>query len=120
MFSSMAGIDTDGVGFKRIIIRPRPGGGGITATQATYHSIHGPISTDWRLKNGKYVLDVAIPANTTAIVYIPTDNPGGITESGRPASDSSGVNFVKTEGNDAVFTIDSGKYRFESRFSRTP
>jgi len=57
---------------------------------------------------------VTIPANTTAIVYVPTADAAGITEGGRPAMDSPGVQFVGTNGDNAMFEIGSGRYSFKS------
>jgi len=114
MFSSMAGIDTDGPGFKRIIIRPRPWGSNITFTKATYNSIHGLISSGWQIRNGKFILNVTIPANTTATVYVPTQDTNRITESSKPVNDADGVDFIEIDGNNAVFSVESGKYQFES------
>ena len=115
MFSSMAGIDTDGAGFKRIIIRPRIQGCEITSTKATYNSIHGLISSEWQIKNGKFILDTTIPPNTTATVYLPAEDLGRITEGGQPVGSTDSVKLLSFDGHDAVFSIDSGNYQFESK-----
>lgn len=113
MFGTMAGIDTDGAGFKKIIIRPRPGGG-ISFTKASYKSIHGEIATDWKVEGDKFKLDVTIPANTTATVYVPTSDAQGITESGVRAKEADGVKLLHRAGETAVFEVGSGRYSFES------
>jgi len=114
MFQTIAGIDSDGAGFKRIIIHPRPGGR-LHAAKASYHSIRGPIATEWKLQNGDYLLDVEIPANTTAIVIIPAAGPNVVTESGWPAGEAEGVRFLRMDQDEAVYEIGSGSYRFFSR-----
>ncbi len=111
----MAGIDTDGAGFKRIIIRPRIQGCGITFTKATYNSIHGLISSEWQIKNGKFILDTTIPPNTTATVYLPAEDLSQITEGGQPVGSTDSVKLIYFDGHDAVFSIDSGNYQFESK-----
>ncbi|MFH1717237.1 MAG: family 78 glycoside hydrolase catalytic domain, partial [Planctomycetota bacterium] len=83
LFGTVAGIDTDGPGYKQIVIYPRPGE--ITHAKASYESIHGRIVSDWRLSNGTFTLNVTIPANTTATVYVPAGSLDSVTESGRPA-----------------------------------
>ena len=115
MFSSIAGIDTDGAGFRRIIIRPRIQGGRITFTRAAYNSIHGLISSEWQIKNGKFILDTTIPPNTTATVYLPAEDLGIITEGGQPVGSVDSVKLLSFDGHDAVFFIDSGTYQFESK-----
>jgi len=113
LFNTVAGIDTDGPGYKRIIIRPMPGG--ITSAKASYDSINGTIVSDWRLENGTFRLDVTIPANTTATVYMPAQSAGDITESGRPATEAEGVRFLRIKQEKAVFATGSGHYEFESK-----
>ena len=113
LFSTVAGIDTEGSGFKHIIIKPQPGGNFTYAT-ATYDSINGPIATDWKLDNNKFKLNVTIPANTTATVYIPTKSPDAVTESGKKIEDAESVKFIKMEAGNAVYTIGSGNYTFET------
>ena len=112
LFNTAAGIDTDGPGYKKIIIRPQPGG--ITSAKASYDSINGKIVSDWQLKDGTFTLNVTVPANTTATVYIPAESARNITESGRPATEAEGVQFLQIKQGTAVFIIGSGHYRFES------
>ncbi|HUT46357.1 MAG TPA: family 78 glycoside hydrolase catalytic domain [Sedimentisphaerales bacterium] len=112
LFNTVAGIDTDGPGYKQIIIRPMPGG--ITSAKASYDSINGKIVSDWRLEDGTFTLNVTIPANTTATVYMPAESAGGITESGRPATKAKGVQFLRIKQGKAVFAVGSGHYEFES------
>jgi alpha-L-rhamnosidase len=113
LFGTVAGIDTDGPGYKKIIIRPRPGE--ITNTNASYDSIHGKIVSDWRLKGDKFTLNVTIPANTTATVYVPAGSTDSVTESGQPATMSKAVQFLRMEQGNAVFAVGSGQYKFVSK-----
>jgi alpha-L-rhamnosidase len=59
-------------------------------------------------------MEVTIPANTTATVYIPANNAAQVTESGKPAVKAVGVRFLHMENNTAVYTVASGFYRFQS------
>lgn len=115
MYRYVAGLDTDpeAPGYKRSIIRPRPGGG-LTSAKATYQSIRGTISSAWRSEAGQFDLNVEIPANTTATVYIPAKPGVGIEESGRPATTAEGVKAVRRDADAAVFTVGSGTYHFRS------
>ncbi|MBN1419181.1 MAG: rhamnosidase, partial [Planctomycetes bacterium] len=113
MYETIGGIDTIGPGFERILIRPQPGGS-LTDAAVTYRSIHGPIETRWRRGEGCFLLEVAIPANTTARVVIPARDPAGVTESGIPAGRAEGVRFVEAAGGCAVYEIGSGRYFFSS------
>ena len=121
MFKTIAGIDMESPAYKQIIIRPRPGGR-LSWAKARYDSIRGPIATAWKVKvdheEGRrtetMTLDVTIPANTTATVYLPTANAARIEEGGRSVMEAKAVKFVGTEDENAIFQIGSGKYKFVS------
>ena len=113
LFGTVAGIDTDGPGFKKIIIRPRPGE--ITNAKASYDSINGEISTDWVQKGRMFKLNVTIPANTTATVYVPAEDVEAVNESGKKTAEVENVEFLRMEDGCAVFAAGSGQYRFKSK-----
>jgi len=114
MFNTIGGIDTDGAGYRNIIIRPLPGGK-INFAKVRYNSINGLIATDWRLHEGNLSLNITIPANTTATVYMPVSSIDDITESGTAVVGAPGVEFVRMQDNAAVCRIGSGSYRFVCR-----
>lgn len=72
MYETIAGINLDPAspGFKHIIIRPQPGGG-LTSASASYDSPYGPIKSRWQISADHFMLQVTIPCNTTATVYVP-------------------------------------------------
>jgi len=113
MFRTIGGIDTDGPGYRNIIIRPLPGGR-LNFAKGRYNSINGLIATDWRLGEGNLYLNVSIPANTIATVYIPATGIDNVTESGKPLDQAAGVKFLRMADNAAVCRIGSGTYRFAS------
>jgi alpha-L-rhamnosidase len=113
MFASMAGIDTDGPGYQRIMIHPRIGGG-ITYVKSRYDSIRGPISVNWALQGDRLQLDAAIPANTTATIFVPAKSASDVKESGVLASEAPGVKFLRFADDAAIYRIDSGEYHFVS------
>ena len=115
MFKTVGGIDTNGPGYKRIIIRPQPGGK-LRFAKVSYKSIHGKIATHWRLEQPALLkLDVTIPANTTATVYVPAKSADTVIESGRAAAQADNVSFIKMQDGSAVFNIASGTYHFVSQ-----
>jgi alpha-L-rhamnosidase len=61
-------------------------------------------------------MEVTIPANTTATVYVPvaSKNADGVTESGKPALKADGVKFLRMENGAAVYEVGAGFYRFGS------
>ena len=117
LFTQAAGIDTDGPGFKRIIIRPEivSPEAGFGWVKASYNSIRGRIASAWKLDNGRFELEVTVPGNCTATVYVPAKAAAQVTESGKPAAQAQGVKFLRQEGGLAVFEVGSGQFSFQSR-----
>jgi alpha-L-rhamnosidase len=115
MWRNIIGINPDEAhpAYKQFVIRPRPGGG-LTWAKGTYESIRGRIASDWRIADGRFTLNVTIPANTTATVYVPTTDSKSVTESGKPADQARGVKFLRAEDGNAVFAVESGRYLFAS------
>jgi alpha-L-rhamnosidase len=76
LFKDVAGINHDDElpGYKKIIIRPRPGGG-LTWAKAQFESLHGIIKSGWKLLNDELVLSVVIPPNAKAVVFFPSEYP---------------------------------------------
>jgi hypothetical protein len=114
-FHDLAGIQCapGSAGFKKIIIAPQPVGD-VNWVKASFDSVRGKIVSDWKRDYEKFTLDVTIPPNTTATVYVPAKSAAGVLESGGPAQKSEGVIFLRTENGRAIFEIESGSYRFQT------
>jgi len=102
----------DAVGFDRIIIRPQPVKD-LNWVRCSYHSVRGKITSNWKRVGDRLKLEVVIPANTTATVYLPACNVGQVKERGRSVEKSPGVLEVRTDNGKAVVEIGSGRYVFE-------
>ena len=117
-YQGLAGINPDetGPGFKKIIIKPGVVGD-LTWVKCSYKSLHGKIVSNWKREGSKLTMEVTIPANTTATVYVPAKDGAIVTESGKPAAKADGVRFLRMENGAAVYGIGSGTYRFGSILS---
>jgi alpha-L-rhamnosidase len=62
--------DPDHPGYRHVLIRPRPGGG-LTHAQAWHDSAYGRVRSAWRREGDRLTIDVTIPPNTTATVWVP-------------------------------------------------
>jgi alpha-L-rhamnosidase len=113
LYAAVAGIDFEGPGFARIVIRPVPGGG-LTHAKASYASIRGKISSSWKIENGRFRLEVTIPPNGTALVHVPAADAAAVTEGGGPAAKAPGVKFLRAEAGAAIYEVGSGSYLFGS------
>jgi len=114
LFGMLGGIRAETPGYKTIRIQP------VIADQLQwarthYRAIRGVIETSWKKENGRLILDVTIPANTTAIVHVPAANPADVLESGRPAAGARGVKFLRAETRAAVYQVESGRYSFSAK-----
>ena len=75
-YQGLAGIrpDPTAPGFKKIIIRPAIVGD-LTWVKCHYDSPYGRIVSNWKRDGNKVTMDVTIPANTTATVFVPGEGP---------------------------------------------
>jgi len=114
-YQGLAGINPDPAqpGFKHTIIKPQPIGD-LTYVKASYKSMHGLIVSNWRREGDNLAMDVVIPANGTATVWVPAKDAAMVTEGGKPTKQAEGVHFLRMEGGVAVFTIGAGQYNFRS------
>ena len=72
-FKSLAGIRSEGnSGFKEIIIAPQPVGD-LKFVEASYETQYGKIVVDWKKQDGVFTLNVTVPVNCTAKIYLPND-----------------------------------------------
>ena len=70
MQRTIGGLAPAEPGYRRVEIRPRPGGGLIHA-RASHLSPYGLIECAWKIEAGKIDLEVVIPPNATALVTLP-------------------------------------------------
>lgn len=121
MFRTLAGIESDGPGFQRIIIRPTPPAPGsngertpIEWVNASHVCQHGRIVSNWRVRGQDFELDVRVPANTTATVHVPAKSAESIRVDGQPLTSDRNAKIVRTADDRMVLSVGSGRYRFLS------
>jgi alpha-L-rhamnosidase len=108
IYRNVGGIDQFEPGYRRIRIRPRPGGE-LTWAKATLDSPYGPLESSWSISDGEFRLQTTIPANTRAEVWVPAGDPASVTESGQPAEPT------RVESGAVVFELGSGSYSFTAK-----
>ena len=113
MMAHSLGIQRDEPGFRNFILQPEPDPNGeMTWAEGWYDSMYGLIFSRWEQEDGQLMYETCVPANTTATLVLPATSPGDVRESGLPAGDSEGITFVGFEDGKAVFTLQSGQYKF--------
>lgn len=115
MYRVILGINNDDThpAYEHFVIRPQPGDG-LKWAKGSYNSIRGKIQSGWSITGDKLKIDVAVPTNTTATVYVPARDPRTVKESGKAADSAAGIKFLRMEGGTAVFLVQSGSYSFEA------
>lgn len=119
MYRCLAGIrpDLSGPGYKKLTIRPTIISN-LTWVKAHYESVYGRVVSSWKMEGDSITLNVTVPANTKAEVYVPSKSENVVTEGGMSAVKARGVNFLRMDGDAAVFEVGSGSYEFRSTIKR--
>ena len=82
-YEDLAGIrpDPERPAFKHIVIKPYPVGD-LQFVKASHRSMYGEIKSYWKRDGARLQLDVTIPPNTTATVYVPAKGGPKVQEVG--------------------------------------
>ncbi len=108
LYRTVAGIQETMPGYKQFIIQPHTGGN-LTHAEAELKTYYGIISTKWRIADQSFFLDIEIPANTTATIYLPATKTD-ILESGKPLPAEIVAGNIEKEFR--PLTVGSGIYHF--------
>ncbi len=122
---SLLGIQqTDNsVAFSEIVIQPAVVGD-LTWAEGHYDSVRGKIGSSWWKFGDDLFLDIDIPANTEALVYIPLikkarpsifEGTQQLVQNGELADADAAIEFVERNRNYYVFRVSSGRYHFKVR-----
>nr|WP_243347801.1 glycoside hydrolase family 78 protein [Parabacteroides sp. FAFU027] len=110
-YENLAGIKSAEPGFATVEMNPAfPKD--LSYVNASYESVYGKIVSDWKKSGNEFTWNITVPANTKAIVHIPSSASNQIMESGKAALSADGVKYLHTENERAVFEISSGEYHF--------
>ncbi len=112
--------DETNPGYKNVTINPYQGGD-LEFANTSYETPYGTIISNWKyVDNNTLQMDVQVPANSTATIYVPTEDGGidNITENGAAIAESEGVEFVGMDDNKAMFKVGSGNYTIQTKVTR--
>lgn len=119
MFRDLAGIRSDGPGFKRILFRPAPPTPRSNPESEVIHwamaredSLRGRIASEWRREDARLLCKFEVPANVSATVLLPTADPHAITEGDKLLGEAPQVSFLGLRDGRVAVGIGSGSYRF--------
>ena len=119
MYRQMVGLDTyeDGAGYKHSKVQPHIGGG-FTNASASLQTYYGKLSSGWKLEGDNIYLDVTIPANTYASVFIPTYDVNLVSENGVGLKNANGITLVGQKNNYFETNLGSGEYHFVIKYPK--
>jgi alpha-L-rhamnosidase len=119
MYRVIAGIDTktEGPGYKQIVIKPTIGGN-LENASADYETNYGKVSSHWKLDTGNFLLDVEIPANTKATIYIPSNGGNTLLESNKPIASEPDIKLADPIPGYIVVNVGSGIYHFSTAMAQ--
>jgi alpha-L-rhamnosidase len=109
----IGGISAAKPGFKIVQLKPYPVKG-MTYANASYDSVAGEIESNWKKENGEFKWNIVIPANTSAIVYVPVN--GKVSAADKQSVEDAGGKFISDEDGFAVFTFPSGSYSIKTSY----
>jgi hypothetical protein len=112
-YSGLAGIRPadDAIAFNKIEIRPETVGD-VTWAKANYQSPYGDISSSWKKDKTQFKLEVDIPRNTTASIFLPVNGNAAITVDGQNIKTRHDLKFVGYHDGKAEIKAGSGNYTF--------
>ncbi|WP_142785507.1 alpha-L-rhamnosidase [Changchengzhania lutea] len=115
MFQCALGIDSEDSGYRNIIIKPAISKD-MGFMKGSYKSINGIISSAWDWKENTLIMDIGIPVNTKAKVFIPSNNVSTLKESNISILELHNINILEVNDKETVLKIGSGHYSFSIRF----
>lgn len=116
MYAYITGIRANPAhpGYKEFEIKPHPGGK-LSYAKASLLTSYGLLETGWKEESDQLILDVTVPPNTSAVVYLKTSTAANITESGKALLGRTDLAPMGQQQGYIPVRIGSGTYRFECR-----
>lgn len=113
MYRTVAGINLneEAPGYKKIIIRPHLTDS-LSFASASLQTYYGKVSSEWKKDNGNLILNVEVPVNASANVFIPAKYAGDIFENGKKINEVKDISVMAKQGNYVPVKLGSGKYSF--------
>lgn len=112
-YKGLAGIrqEEGSTAYKNSIIKPSPVGD-ITNVKSYFTTPYGKIYSNWIINENMFSLNIDIPVNTTAMVYIPANKNQKIKESGKLIKKIDNIQQIDRTDSEIIVKVGSGKYSF--------
>lgn len=83
--------------------------------KAQIETMRGKVSSEWERDSEFFTLNVEIPFNTTAFVFIPGDEKSELTESGLPLKQVEEIEYLGFNKGYHQLKVHSGRYSFSAK-----
>jgi alpha-L-rhamnosidase len=97
------------VAYRELHLRPLPAGR-LTWARAGQETACGRVACGWTTARGRITVTVTVPPGSTAVLEIPTADPGSVLEGGAPAATQPGVLRAEPTAGGATLQLASGRY----------
>ncbi|GAA3349326.1 alpha-L-rhamnosidase [Amorphoplanes nipponensis] len=110
LYGRVAGIDQapDSVAYRELRLRPTPGGQ-LTWARAEQETARGPVACGWSLDGDRLTVTATVPPGCTAVLEIPTCDPGSVRENEAPVT-------ARPSAGGATLRLVSGRYTFTATY----
>lgn len=85
---------------------------GLNFANAKVETIRGTIYSGWKIENGSLILEVEVPFNTSALIYIPAGQNDTVSEGNSDITATVGLQYLEYSGGYHQVRVGSGKYTF--------
>ncbi|MBC6465866.1 family 78 glycoside hydrolase catalytic domain [Actinomadura alba] len=111
--SGLAGIRMahGSTAYGKLVFQPKPVGD-LRYVQGSYKTPQGIARSSWTKSDRSFELKITVPSNTTAEVWVPTDERNAILKPAR-------ATFERVEGQYSVYSVPSGKFTFTTVKARS-
>ncbi|WEG11058.1 family 78 glycoside hydrolase catalytic domain [Pullulanibacillus sp. KACC 23026] len=113
LYRSVAGLDINEAdpGFKSIRISPHLGNKELTKAKASFYSLYGKVVSGWEVDTETITVEIELPANTTAEVFLPFATYEHLIECNRGIAEIGEAPFTESEQG-LLLELGSGSYKF--------
>ncbi|MDO8685589.1 MAG: family 78 glycoside hydrolase catalytic domain [Clostridiales bacterium] len=114
-YKGLAGINPDPLepGFKHIIFKPNSVEG-LEWVKSSHKSVYGAIECTWKVEDSVFYVNVTVPVNCHATLFIPEGYGRNIKESGQSVPGSPGTCIYEAKEGVMVIKLESGMYEIKA------
>jgi alpha-L-rhamnosidase len=108
------GIEPIEPGFRKVRIKPQPGS--LTSAEMKMPYTRGTIFCRWEKKSKHHLFEVTIPANTKAVIWLPSESRENLKESGVKVTECEDIKVIGEKEGFVLCDAGSGHYSFSKKF----